>query len=224
MKATLKQASKILSLFEETPIEQVQALLASGLLADLRYANIALIERDSFRNFIGLKPFSPCLGLLGSVFIPMMARRFIAREHFLINTVENDRVRIAHLSENFKEWFLDKVEEPAEKKVKLRYAKLLRPSKDKSILGELGEERETTLVQIFVLMEWQKNGKEGVLSICNNSSLFYVFDKSFALRAVVINWMGVGYGVHAFATGIPKAKAWDYGLRVFFSDLSGSEV
>ncbi len=56
--ATLKQASKLLLLFGDTPSEQLQAILASGLLADLRDANIANINRDEFRKMIGLKPLN----------------------------------------------------------------------------------------------------------------------------------------------------------------------
>lgn len=55
--ATLKQSAKILSLFEDTPLEQVQDLLESGILADLRDANVSKINRDEFRRLIGLKPF-----------------------------------------------------------------------------------------------------------------------------------------------------------------------
>lgn len=58
MDATLGQAAKILSMFEDTPRAQVQALLKSGLLADLRDANFDDIrmERDEFRRLLGLKP------------------------------------------------------------------------------------------------------------------------------------------------------------------------
>ncbi len=55
---TLKQASKVLSLFEETPGEQIQALLESGLLADLRDGNVAEVKRGDFRKLVGLVPFS----------------------------------------------------------------------------------------------------------------------------------------------------------------------
>lgn len=51
---TLKQVVKIIDLFKDTPSEQVQALLESGLLADLRDGNIAGVNRDEFRRTIGL--------------------------------------------------------------------------------------------------------------------------------------------------------------------------
>ena len=60
-KATLDQASKILSLFEGVPLQQLQNLLGSGLLADLRDANVSKINRYEFRRVCGLK-------FIGSVF------------------------------------------------------------------------------------------------------------------------------------------------------------
>jgi len=55
MNATLRQAAKILSLFNETSVEQVQAIIKSGFLADLRDGNIDGVNRDAFRQLIGLK-------------------------------------------------------------------------------------------------------------------------------------------------------------------------
>ena len=58
--ATLDQAAKILALFKDTPSEQVQDLLESGFLADLRDGNIADVNRDEFRRLVGLEPlFAP---------------------------------------------------------------------------------------------------------------------------------------------------------------------
>ena len=58
--ATLKQAGKVLKLVEETeiPLEQLQKLLASGLLSDLLNANMDEINRDEFRKLCGLFPIS----------------------------------------------------------------------------------------------------------------------------------------------------------------------
>lgn len=59
--ATIKQSAKILSLFEDTPSDQFQAILESGFLADLRDANVSEVNRDEFRRIIGLKPLVPAL-------------------------------------------------------------------------------------------------------------------------------------------------------------------
>ncbi len=53
---TLRQSAKILALFEDTPCDQIQAILRSGLMADLRDANIDEINRNEFRKLCGLAP------------------------------------------------------------------------------------------------------------------------------------------------------------------------
>lgn len=53
--ATLKQANKILDLVKNVPREQVQKVIASGLLSDLLNANVDAIDRDVFRQLVGLK-------------------------------------------------------------------------------------------------------------------------------------------------------------------------
>lgn len=55
---TLGQARKVLDLIVDKgiPEEQLQKLLESGLLADLLYANVDVVDRSEFRRIIGLKP------------------------------------------------------------------------------------------------------------------------------------------------------------------------
>ncbi|NTU66476.1 MAG: hypothetical protein HGB08_00975 [Candidatus Moranbacteria bacterium] len=57
--ATLKQAGKVLTLMENTPCEQLQELLGSGLLSDLLSCDTKRISRDEFRKMCGLKPLVP---------------------------------------------------------------------------------------------------------------------------------------------------------------------
>ncbi|MEK7553547.1 MAG: hypothetical protein AAB504_02605 [Patescibacteria group bacterium] len=54
--ATLKQAGKVLEVIGETPCEQLQKILSSGLLSDLLSANVDLVDRDVVRQALGLKP------------------------------------------------------------------------------------------------------------------------------------------------------------------------
>lgn len=51
-----KQAKKLIGIFENTPTEQVQAVIESGFLADLRDGNIDAVSRDNFRKLLGLVP------------------------------------------------------------------------------------------------------------------------------------------------------------------------
>ena len=216
--ATLGQAAKMLSLFEETPIDQVQALLASGLLADLRDADIAEIERDNFRKFVGLKPLTPLLELIGTVTVPA-TQRFIAREKFIANTGRKAPVKISYLGSNFLEWFLNKVEEPRPE-AQLRYAKLRKYSVDHPILTELGNSAETTLAEIFQLMLNQPNGENGALLTNSYANIFYVRDSNNELRAVYVDWVGGGWYVFARSVGLPYE--WRGGRRVFSRDSCGA--
>jgi hypothetical protein len=57
--ATLKQSLKFLAILKDAPAKQLQAILGSGLLADLRDGNIAEVDRDVFRKVLGLNPLRP---------------------------------------------------------------------------------------------------------------------------------------------------------------------
>jgi len=63
------------------------------------------------------------------------------------------------VGDNFKEWFLDKVEQPMGEST-LNYGKLSHSSVDGPIIEELGgkEKAETTLTELFALMEMQRDG------------------------------------------------------------------
>lgn len=51
---TGRQAGKLIEVFADTPTEQVQEILGSGLLTDLRDGNIAEVNREEFRRILGL--------------------------------------------------------------------------------------------------------------------------------------------------------------------------
>ncbi len=59
MKATLKQGRKIIEIFEDLPDERLQAILGSGLLADIRDADMPKVKRDDVRRVLGLEPLFP---------------------------------------------------------------------------------------------------------------------------------------------------------------------
>lgn len=137
---------------------------------------------------------------------------FVAGDHFVINTDPKVPATISFLGSNFREWFLGKIEEPAAETM-LRYAKLIRSEFDGPIMAELGDHKETTLAQIFALMERQLNGEEGVLLTNGLVNIFYVHDVNGVLRAVDVYWSGVGWLV--FAVSVSDSRRWHDGLRVF---------
>ena len=213
---TLKQASKILSLFEDTPNEQVQAVLESGFLADLRDANVAEISRDSFRRMCGLKSLNlPLLDSVGTVAIAATVEPFIAREKFVVDTNCKAKVKIAWLSDNFKDWFFGKTEAPASEMLLLRYSRLVRWGLDASIMAELGEAKETTLANIYALIERQKNGKSGALLTNGYANIFYVRDTNDAFWAVYVRWGSFRGGWDVYARSVEYPDGWGDGRQVF---------
>ena len=174
--ATLRQSAKILSLFEDTPLDQVQAIIESGLMADLRDGNITKVNRNEFRQLLGLNPLmDSLLESLGTVIVIASNQRFIVRDR--ISEIKKSGRRI-YAGSNFEEWFFDKTVEPIGE-THLRYGKLLRAEVDRPIIAELGGEvkAETSLAEIFGLMEMQKKGEKGSLLINGYANIFYVRDK-----------------------------------------------
>ena len=218
MEATLDQATKILSLFKNTPVEQVQVILGSGFLADLRDGNIAEVDRDEYRKILGLCSLMPkpelLLEYINSITNPGTTEKFIARDRFAVNTKSDAPVKISYLGDNFKKWFLGKVEEPFIESA-LRYGKLRKPSVDASIIAELGgeEKAETTLTELWQALEKQPNGEKGDLLTNGYANIFYIRDVNGVLRAVRARWYGDGWIVFAFSVEGPFW--WFAGHRVF---------
>ena len=140
---------------------------------------------------------------------------FVARDHFKVDTSQKAKAKISWLSDNFKSWFLDKVEEQAGGDSILRTHKLTTASVDAPIIAELGGEvkAETTLVEAFALMEKQGKGEAGVLLTNGYANIFYVRDDAGILRAVYVYWVDGGWGVHA--NSVTDSCEWYAGYRVF---------
>lgn len=210
-KATLNQAVKILSVFEDTPNEQIQAILASGFLADLRDGNISKVNRDEFRKFIGLKSLQfqvsqppeqpiPLLTEIATVEVPAVAK-FVAADHF--------KSGVAGIKfwfgDNFKNNFLDKVEEnvPA---TTLAIHRLNRSSVDGPIRKELGPEREeTALAYFYELIKSQPKGEEGKLPTDGTWIIAYIKDDKENLWAVRSYWRSLRreWSLDAYSVGRP---------------------
>ena len=140
--------------------------------------------------------------------------RFFAKEGFKL---KSDGGPCSYLGDNFEKWFLQgdgKVEEPIPEMV-LDYAKLLRSSKDGSVITSLGGEKvvEAKLSSILCLMSQQEKGQDGTLITNGYANIFYVEDINGALRAVRVVWEGDGWGVSACSVEGPYG--WLVGFRVF---------
>lgn len=210
--ATLRQSAKILSLFEDTSQDQIQAIIESGFMADLRDGNIVDVKRDEFRRLLGLKPLTELLlDWLGTVIVSAETQRFIVRDR--IAEIKKSG-RLIYTGSNFEEWFFGKTVEPIGE-THLRYGKLLRAEVDRPIIVELGGEAkaETSLAEIFCLMEMQKNGEKGVLLANGYANIFYVRDIKGVLRAVFVYWLDDGWCLGARSAEFPYR--WLGGNQVF---------
>ena len=158
-----------------------------------------------------LKP-EPLLQLLGSVTVPATTEKFVAKDNFTVGDVNG--LKISYLGDNFKPWFLEKIEEPVGAS-ELRRHQLLRESIDGLIVAELGGEdkAETTLAEIHALMEKQGKGEAGPLLTNGYVNIFYVRDAAGVLRALGVGWDGGGWDVSVDSVGGPGR--WYAGRRVF---------
>lgn len=132
----------------------------------------------------------------------------------MIDTSEKARVKISYLGNNFKEKFLNKIEEEVSQSI-LRYQDLKNSSRDILIINEIGGETvaETTLSKMFALMEMQSESESGALLTNGYVNIFYIRDVTGVLWAVYCYWLGDGWFVVARSVEYPNG--WSDGLRVF---------
>ena len=157
------------------------------------------------------------LKLVGTVTKSATTSKFVAKDKFVVDTKRNASVKISAVWDNFTNWFLSgdgKTEDPISEQT-LRYHKLRKASVDGPIIIELGGEAkaETSLSEMFSLMEKQKNGEDGVLLNNGYANIFYIKDQKGVLHAVVVHWVDGGWGV--YARSVENPSRWPGGYRVF---------
>lgn len=154
------------------------------------------------------------LEFIGNVTVSATKKKFVAKKKFVVDTSNKAKVKISYLGDNFKEWFLSKAEEPIEK-TELRYGRLKERSVDEPIITEIGgeEKAETSLTEVFSLMEMQKNGEDDVLLNNGYANIFYVRDRALVLRTVGVSWYRDGWDVDADTVEGPGR--WSVGYQVF---------
>lgn len=165
----------------------------------------------------------PLLHLVESLNVPATLAPFIAKEKFIVDTNSAANVPIGNIERNFELWFLTgkgKIENPLTERT-LHYAKLLKASQDGPILDELGgvDNFETTLSELFFLMELQKDGRYGPLLNNSQRNLFYIRDTTDVIRTVCVCsgalWLKHGWVIGADLIRCPHRK-WNRGSRVFY--------
>ena len=157
------------------------------------------------------------LAFVGAITTSATTIKFVAIDKFTKNTGHKAKVRISYIGDTFTEWFLKgngKTEESIYES-NLRYHKLLQGSVDSPIIAELGgeEKAETTLTEIFSLMEKQSKGEAGVLLNSGWANIFYIRDMKGLLRVVFVYWYDDGWYVSVHSVEYPDG--WYSGNRVF---------
>lgn len=163
------------------------------------------------------KPTPSILELVSTVVVPATTGNLVAKEKFVRDIGRKAKVQISYLGDNFTEWFLSgsgKTEDPITEQT-LRYHKLRQSSVDGPIIAELGgaEKSETTLSEMFALMEKQGKGEDGVLLNNGYANIFYIKDQNGVLRAVYVYWDDDGWDVRAYSAENPYR--WYDGSQVF---------
>lgn len=158
------------------------------------------------------------LKFVGTIAIPATKVPFIAKEKFVIDTSPNGLVKIDFFGNLFKRWFLNKVEKPIN--TTIIYCHKVRDSflADHSIIDELGGEAkaETTLTEMFFLMEKQNNSKKGTLFPGNHGSIFYVRDIKGVLRIICVSLVGKN-SWNIYTNSIDKYLPYNFTYQHIFS-------
>ena len=161
------------------------------------------------------------LEFVSTVTVSATTTKFVAKDNFIINTEASAKVKISYLGNNFKAWLRGKTEDQITEQT-LHYSKLRQSSVDGPIIAELGgeEKSETTLTEMFFLMEKQRNGEAGVLLNNGYANIFYIRDACGVLRAVHVDWYDGGWDVNADTVAYPDG--WIAGRQVFSRNPSES--
>jgi hypothetical protein len=131
--------------------------------------------------------------IISMTVIPPATVKFIVRDNFVVDTRKDAKVRIFELSLKFRNEFGGKIEEAFAGSI-IYGRDLGRKFIDNKIINELGgkERVETTLTEIYSMMEQHADGKVGDLLDNGRDNIFYVKNINGILRAVRMYWRRSG--------------------------------
>jgi len=161
-------------------------------------------------NIVPAKPADPkkLLELVTTVSVAA-CEKFVAKEHFKVDTGRKAKVKIAFLWDNFSKHFLPKTEEGV-LAGEIKVHKLLQWSLDAPIMTELGDPRSysTTLADLWWMLEKQPNGEEGALLVNGYANILYIYDTEGNLWAVRARWFSDRGGWLVDADSIECPRRW----------------
>lgn len=204
--ATLKQAGKIISVFEDISTERMQAILESGLLTDLRDGDISRIDRKKFRRDLALDP--ELLEFL----------RLISGEELVIDECDGTEILadaddvFAYIDFDFKNWNADE-KGPPTKKTPVHVYEMERDGAFSQLFGSLSSDLGRlclTQHQIKSFIQkyrnWLKTDGHGTFFLFRSNKHFFVADVFFCSD------VRLGVNVDRFGDD----GVWDAGFRRHF--------
>jgi hypothetical protein len=144
------------------------------------------------------------------------SEKFVAADHFVINTGPNAVVSIGYMTPTFRSWFLEKVEVEREL-ARANFYTLLKFSLDGPIINVLGGLAyvEASLSIIHKIMRFQPRGEKGALLANDSWNIFYVRDISGTLRVVFVKYDSHNCHWHIGARPVTDSAGWHAGAQVF---------
>lgn len=149
------------------------------------------------------------LQLVATVSVAARTTKFVVAKELSVG--DHDGLKIAHWSDNFKELFGDRVEEPTAGS-ELIILRLTRYAYDTEIVADLGGDAKagTTLSEFKVLLAKQGNGQKGNLLTNGYANIAYIRDVNNVLRVVCGHWDGGGWRLDAGSIDDPSRWNDDY--------------
>ena len=147
----------------------------------------------------------PLLTLGATVRLKGSNAPFVASEHFVF-CMDDKKVMVSYIEGGFPKWLMPKTEQPVGATT-LRCYELQRDAPDDDIFAALGGEQhcESTLTEVFMLMQEQNHGQEGVLATNGFGNHFYIRDTAGVLRMVGVHWCDGGWFVEGDRI---RGEAW----------------
>jgi len=207
METVLRGALEIIL---ETPEEKLKSIFISGLLGDLCSCEADNVNRDEFRQFLGLSSlsskFKPLLELKGPVTVPAIKERLVIREWFA------DREQyFSFVESKFKERFFDMKVRPFAETTLLDY-RLQKASEYEPIFDKLGYKAVKVPVNyLLALLDQQLDGRKGILAE-SYSILFPTLDSKGISCFIFIVSYGEGWQIRV--VDVSALIEWREGSQV----------
>ncbi|MEA3449898.1 MAG: hypothetical protein U9Q85_02875 [Patescibacteria group bacterium] len=212
-KATLNQVVKILSIFDDTPVEQIQEILGSGFLEDIRDADIKEVNRSLFRKMLGLKPLH--------VTKDKLFLRLISDESLAVKATDKKRI-IAEANDvfkwvdpDFKNWGADEVGSETDKIPTYMY-EMEKNGKFQELFGSIGDIKKICFTQEQIISFVEKRNRFWT----DRYAIFFLFRSKntnfentplgeFFVACVSM----VSVGLYVYVRQLQDSYVWDSGRR-----------